>query len=632
MTATATRALAARRAVPVVVAVLVTLLVTVAGVAPARADAEGSLRDLAERARTEFDVPGLALVVVRDGEVVTLEGLGLADRESGTPVDPESSVFRIASVSKPLTALTVHLLAEDGLLDLGADVTDYVDVAIPGATPVTVGSLLTHTAGFESRNLGSLARDADDVAPLSVYVPANVPARFAGSGVVHSYSNFGYALDGYAAERAAGAAFAEVAERRVFAPLGMTSTTFLQGAPDGLAVGYSGPAGGRVAEPGVVDRRFPAAGAYTTAADMGAFLLALLGHAPDVVSPTVLEGYLAPAYRPHPAVPGRTGGGLAERWVGGTRVVGHGGDLGTFSAELAVVPDQDVGVFFAANTVDLEFSDRLLTDLLDVVVEEVPAPAPAFVDLPQERLAELAGAYRWTRFSRSTVEKVVAMTPAYNTFVRAPGDGTLVVTWLGVDERWVYRPIDESAFAKVSDGQAIVDGLVIDPGERIAFTTGGGVTYLNLSLHTVATEKVPLPLIGVVQASTIGVIVLLYLLALPGWGIGAWVRHRRGTRVTRGGRRVRGLALVQTVLVTGALTGLFLGLSAEFGLPPAAAVSIVLFTAAAVWGLTLIPGAVVAWGRGLLTVGERVQLTVLALTAPVLAWWTIYWNLFGWHV
>lgn len=589
---------------------------------------------IVEAARVAFDVPGAAVVVVRDGEVVALEGFGVSDRSGGAPVDPERTVFRIGSVSKPITALAAHLLAGQGELDLDADVAELTGVDLPGDSPVTVQSLLTHTAGFEDRAIGIYTWDVDEVDPLSVYVPANVPARFAPTGVVHSYSNYGYALAGYALESATGQGFPELLGGRVLGPLGMTRTTFAQSPPPGLAVGYTGTPGARAPADPFGVRPYPAAGAFTTAADMGSLLLALLGRAPDVVPGEVLDAYLGPGYRANPDVPGRTGGGLVERRVDGVRIVGHGGDVGAYSAELVLVPEQHLGFFLAANAVDHEFSHAVVDGLLDLLVDPAPVAEPEFADLAEDELAEYAGAYRWTRYSRTQVDKVLAMTPPYNTFVRAPGDGTLVVTWLGVDEQWVYRPVAGGSLVKVSGDSAVVDGLVIDPGERIAFTRAadGKVAYLNLSMQTVAAQKVPLPLVGVVQVSTIGVIVLLFLLALPGWGLGAWLRSRRPDRPVRPGeRRLRRFLVAQTALVVGALVLLFAGVGggAAFGMPPAAIAAAVAFTAAAVAGLALPPAAVVAWARGLLTVGERAQLTVLALAAPVLLWWTLYWNLFG---
>jgi CubicO group peptidase (beta-lactamase class C family) len=146
---------------------------------------------IVEAARVAFDVPGAAVVVVRDGGVVQIEGFGMSDRASGAPVDPKGTVFRIGSVSKPITALTAQMLAGRGELDLDADVAQLTGVDIPGDSPVTVQSLLTHTAGFEDRAIGIYTWDVDDVDPLSVYVPASAPARFAPTGVVHSFSNYG---------------------------------------------------------------------------------------------------------------------------------------------------------------------------------------------------------------------------------------------------------------------------------------------------------------------------------------------------------------------------------------------------------------------------------------------------------
>lgn len=592
------------------------------------------IRALVESERQRFDIPGVALAVVQGGEVTALEGFGVSDRESGEPVDAASTVFSIASVSKPVTALAIHQLAEDGALDLGAGVGELTGIDLPGPGPVPLGSLLTHTAGFEDRKIGYLSLDPGSIEPLADYVPAHVPDRFAPAGVVHSYTNYDYALAGYAAEVATGQAFETLMQDRLLRPLGMSATTFTQAAPTGLARGYTGQAGAREPAPPVYERQFPAGGAFTTAADMARLLQALTGHRTQVVPPAVLDGYLAPAYRPHPDLPGRTGGGLVERWWRGTRVVGHGGDIGAFSAELVLVPSQDTGFFFAANTVDAEFSNRLLDGLLDLLTTPTPTQPPAFTDLPESELARYAGAYRWTRFSRSTVDKVIAMTPTYNTFVAAPGDGTMVVTWLGVEEQWVYRPLRGGAFIKVSGGPALVDGILLDPGERIALTrnTAGEVNYLHLSLQTVALEKVPLPLIGVVQITTVGSIVLAYLLALPGWAVGAAIQRRRRAPKPRG-HLIRLLAIAQTLVATAALGFLFAGTSGvQFGITTAALISISAFTTTAILGLALLPAAVVAWARGRLTLGERIQLSLLALVSPILTWWTIYWNLFGLHL
>ena len=94
---------------------------------------------------------------------------------------------------------------------------------------------------------------------------------------------------------------------------------------------------------------------------------------------------------------------------------------------------------------------------------------------------------------------------------------------------------------------------------------------------------------------------------------------------------MRRLALIETGLLAAALVTFFIGIGGtiQFGMPPMAILAVTLFTVAAVVGLGLIPASVFTWVRGWLTVGERVVLSMLALTTPVVLWWTIYWNVFG---
>ena len=107
----------------------------------------------------------------------------------------------------------------------------------------------------------------------------------------------------------------------------------------------------------------------------------------------------------------------------------------------------------------------------------------------------------------------------------------------------------------------------------------------------------------------------------------------RSPDLTDGGRWVRRLVLTETALVVGAVIALFIGImgTIQFGMPPVAILAVTLFTLAGVVGLGLIPASVLAWMKGWLTVGERVVLSTLALTTPVLLWWTIYWNVFGYQ-
>lgn len=106
-----------------------------------------------EEAMAASGIPGAVVAVVRDGETVLLKGYGTSDVESGAPVDPERTLYRLGSITKPLLAIATLRLVERGLLDLDTDVNAYLkDVSVPAAygEPVTLRHLLSHTAGFDA--------------------------------------------------------------------------------------------------------------------------------------------------------------------------------------------------------------------------------------------------------------------------------------------------------------------------------------------------------------------------------------------------------------------------------------------------------------------------------------------------
>src|SRR5688572_26044057 len=127
------------------VLVLALALVLTAGIAaPASADPTD---DYIAKALKAFDVPGLALVVIKDGKIVKAAGYGFADRERKVPVTPET-VFKIGSVSKQLIATVIMLLAQDGRLTVDDPVSRYLEGTPASWAAITIRHLLSHTAGL----------------------------------------------------------------------------------------------------------------------------------------------------------------------------------------------------------------------------------------------------------------------------------------------------------------------------------------------------------------------------------------------------------------------------------------------------------------------------------------------------
>jgi CubicO group peptidase (beta-lactamase class C family) len=174
-------------------------------------------------------------------------------------------------------------VAERGLLDLDADVNRYLTgFQVPDTypQPVTPAHLLTHTAGFEYRWIGSRTRDPDELEPLSRALADAMPERVEAPGVVHSYSNYGANLAGHLVEQVSGLSFDQFVEENILHPLGMDGTTFRQPLPEALAAnvatGYSYADGELEAAPLTYAVMAPASAVTLTPIDMAAFMIAHL--------------------------------------------------------------------------------------------------------------------------------------------------------------------------------------------------------------------------------------------------------------------------------------------------------------------------------------------------------------------
>ena len=205
----------------------------------------------------EHDLPGAGVAIARRGRLVYARGFGYADIDKREPVQPDS-LFRIASLSKPVTAVAVLQLVEAGKLTLDTRVVDVLKVRAPRGKrrdprlrAVTIRHLLQHTAGWDrSKSFDPMFRSARIAKELRVPAPAgpqHVIRYMFGKrldfdpGERMAYSNFGYCMLGRVIEKLTGRSYEDHVQRSVLAPLGVTrmriGATRLQGRADG-EVGY----------------------------------------------------------------------------------------------------------------------------------------------------------------------------------------------------------------------------------------------------------------------------------------------------------------------------------------------------------------------------------------------------------
>ncbi len=396
----------------------------------------------------EQHIPGAAIVVVKDGETLFSKGYGYADLEEQLPVDPAQTVFRVGSVSKLFTWTAAMQAVEQGLLDLNADVNDYLtDFKVPDtySEPITLAHLMTHTPGFEDRWVDSYTHEPAELVPLGEHIAKFLPERVEAPGEIHSYNSSGTALAGYLIEEASGLPFAQYVAENILEPLGMDSTTFEQPLPDALATnlatGYTYTDDGYEAAPIYYAQEPPEGGLSATAADMAAFMSAHLQggqyQGVRILQEATAEEMHAQQFTHHSELPGMTYG-FKERTINGQRVIGHGGDQFTFASQLLLLPEQNEGFFVVYNRFDDAFREELISAYMDHFhPAQAQAVAPETISLSPEELSRFTGAYRYVRYPSSTIGKLIAFMPGkYPVAMSANDDGSLSLTFFGSRVEW----------------------------------------------------------------------------------------------------------------------------------------------------------------------------------------------------
>jgi CubicO group peptidase (beta-lactamase class C family)/tetratricopeptide (TPR) repeat protein len=235
------------------------------------ADAIAEFRGFVERQMQADRIPGLSVGFVKDG-FTWAEGFGFADLENGVPAKAESA-YRLASVTKPMTAIGVLALVEQGKIDLDAEVQAYVPYFPKKPWPVTVRDVLGHLGGishYRNYDLEGHSKDHKDTREaIAVFEEFDLVAepreRF-------NYSSYGYNLLGAVIEGASGKSYGEHMREVLWGPLGMDDTRMddpYEIIPNRVR-GYRQGPGGSIIHSEFVDisSRFAAGGTRSTVVDL----------------------------------------------------------------------------------------------------------------------------------------------------------------------------------------------------------------------------------------------------------------------------------------------------------------------------------------------------------------------------
>jgi CubicO group peptidase (beta-lactamase class C family) len=587
------------------------------------------------------DVAGASVLVVKDGETLLRKGYGYSDLKSKQQVDPSSTIFRLASISKLFTWISAMQLVEQGKLDLDVDVGRYLDFPIKAnngiSAPITLRNLMTHTGGFEDTTRNLALTDNQYYVGLREFLIENQPHRLFEPGKVPAYSNYGVGLGSYIVQRVSGEPFEQYVAEHIFSPLGMTHSTFFQPLPNALekmpSLGYHS----STLDPAYGFERFSPVGAgglSSSAADMARFGQALLnggeldGH--RILKQESLQAMWTPQFRASEQLP-PLGLGFYETWRNGLKWIGHTGDLGAFHSLFYVEPHNKLVLFVSYNSVGSAVGarDELLNDFSDRYFPQ--AQHQRFIEVPRKEMQEIEGFYQPTRRADSTQLKLLFLLAQFHAALDK--DGVLHVNEFkdlrGHPTLWkptgkdLWQEVDEQDkfFAiRSADGQ-IVRVAAYFPGiqlERVPWYERDHLMFallgtssmivcsvlfallLRLTRRYLLRSSEPMPKSGALSLSALQRAAAVYWTVL-----------------------LVGLAVVIGVVATG---DSFRPTSAwdKYFL-----IADVLFAIAVLLSIFAVGSAVMVWRRPATHRMSQIKCILVGLACLFLSWFVVHWNVIG---
>jgi len=300
--------------------------------------------------------PGATVAVVQSDQIIALQGLGVADIETGQKVDPNRTLFRVGSISKTMTALAALRMVDQGVLDLDKDINTYlkqVQLTNYYDEYVTTRNLLSHQGGFESLEIFHMVFDRNADVDMKAEDIQSGLVRTRPLSAARTYDNLGFGLLGHLLYEIDGRSFRDILTSEVFQPLNMPNT--IVGLPDDRRKDASKChvlAANGVAEHcqhDLLGTLVQGAGDMsTTAADMANYMIALLKLDSFLKPDTAAQMMNFDNSRIHPQMPG-LGLGIFEVEFANRRCIGHGGSIEGFMSYFCLFPEQEIGVFVSVN-------------------------------------------------------------------------------------------------------------------------------------------------------------------------------------------------------------------------------------------------------------------------------------------
>lgn len=330
------------------------------------------------QAMTVHQIPGASIGVVMNGVPVWTHGYGMADVE-GDSIATESTEYRLASVSKPLSAVAAMTLVQEHKLDLDAPVQKYCPAFPEKQWPITTRQLLSHTSGirhYKAKDPSDGEHGAENTKHYSsindaLSIFANDPLEFQ-PGSKFGYSTYGYTVVGCVIEGASGEKYFDYLRKSVLLPVGMPETV-----PDNLQTivpnrtRYYDLLDGRLINAGLMDDSYkiPGGGLVSDVKDMSNFIASMLAH--KIVTDQTTTLMWTPVTKENDKRGYGLGFGVGD--LHGWKTIAHsGGQKGT-STLVFMIPEKNFGVVILTN---LEGQGDALYQVAAAVADELLLSKP----------------------------------------------------------------------------------------------------------------------------------------------------------------------------------------------------------------------------------------------------------------
>ncbi len=600
----------------------------------------------------KYYIPNATVAVVKEGKIIYKKGFGFADLKRNIPVNADTTLFRIGSTSKLITWMAVMQLAEQGKLDLNADVNSYLDFEIPPqlikslnqttTEPITLTHLMTHTPGFEDYPDMLFRLSADGLLPLNEYIRNYLPARIFPAGEVAAYSNYGAALAGYIVERVSGLPFSEYVEKNIFLPLQMNKSTFRQPLPLGLSASTAKPY--RFINGAYVEGGFeyilpePAGSMSSTATNMANFMIAHLNggvySGESILREETLKKMHEQHFTHHPDLGGMTLG-FMEGVFNDKGVLFHGGGTMLYSTGLYLLPEEDTGIFISYSGANQLLHSEVFQEFMDYYYPVEASLKEESREGSKNRAKEFLGEYQMNRRNITTDEKVNSLFGGVIN-IDVDEDGYLLVTNGGETNK--FMEIEPGVYQNLREGRAqdyfgpfhkIV--FKMDPYGRVMMTTDGPMTYSKApfySTRSFTALALTVSLLIIISSLVYWIIVKLLGLFKPKKPqhlklayIADWIGICAGIVV---------LILLACLLSSG-------GIDPVYQLPkeayaPGKGSSLLDFIPKLIliFSIFLVVFMAITWWKGFWGKLARIHYTLFTLATLGLLWMFNYWNLFNW--